>query len=126
MIRRPPRSTRTDTLFPYTTLFRSRRWHSCKSIVEPKMSLNLADLAQSLSDSDATTATPNPALNDIAINCVLADIIHGLDQTVDQFWRRHSKRPHLPYNLQDIWLHIPRQRALVVAWQFPKLVACFG
>src|SRR3546814_16872074 len=29
MIRRPPRSTRTDTLFPYTTLFRSRSrpWH---------------------------------------------------------------------------------------------------
>src|SRR3546814_19527042 len=25
MIRRPPRSTRTDTLFPYTTLFRSKR-----------------------------------------------------------------------------------------------------
>src|SRR3546814_8022950 len=28
MIRRPPRSTRTDTLFPYTTLFRSR--HNAK------------------------------------------------------------------------------------------------
>src|SRR3546814_10725188 len=29
MIRRPPRSTRTDTLFPYTTLFRSEGslWH---------------------------------------------------------------------------------------------------
>src|SRR3546814_12698906 len=27
MIRRPPRSTRTDTLFPYTTLFRSGRFH---------------------------------------------------------------------------------------------------
>src|SRR3546814_11301585 len=26
MIRRPPRSTRTDTLFPYTTLFRSCAW----------------------------------------------------------------------------------------------------
>src|SRR3546814_3926529 len=26
MIRRPPRSTRTDTLFPYTTLFRSGGW----------------------------------------------------------------------------------------------------
>src|SRR3546814_13430956 len=25
MVRRPPRSTRTDTLFPYTTLFRSGR-----------------------------------------------------------------------------------------------------
>src|SRR3546814_8798680 len=29
MIRRPPRSTRTDTLFPYTTLFRS-----CRRILE--------------------------------------------------------------------------------------------
>src|SRR3546814_4060044 len=28
MIRLPPRSTRTDTLFPYTTLFRSRHSHS--------------------------------------------------------------------------------------------------
>src|SRR3546814_5686678 len=27
MIRRPPRSTRTDTLFPYTTLFRSNSLH---------------------------------------------------------------------------------------------------
>src|SRR3546814_508062 len=30
MIRRPPRSTRTDTLFPYTTLFRSPDWSSFK------------------------------------------------------------------------------------------------
>src|SRR3546814_13429525 len=29
MIRRPPRSTRTDTLFPYTTLFRSGFDHIC-------------------------------------------------------------------------------------------------
>src|SRR3546814_12036360 len=28
MIRRPPRSTRTDTLLPYTTLFRSPRPHA--------------------------------------------------------------------------------------------------
>src|SRR3546814_1195988 len=34
MIRRPPRSTRTDTLFPYTTLFRSRErplWSDAQS-----------------------------------------------------------------------------------------------
>src|SRR3546814_2974450 len=45
MIRRPPRSTRTDTLFPYTTLFRSRtscrtwgrRW-SRKSLPRPATS----------------------------------------------------------------------------------------
>src|SRR3546814_12744870 len=30
MIRRPPRSTRTDTLFPYTTLFRSPIIRTCK------------------------------------------------------------------------------------------------
>src|SRR3546814_16509862 len=28
MIRRPPRSPRTDTLFPYTTLFRSQSYYS--------------------------------------------------------------------------------------------------
>src|SRR3546814_9518777 len=33
MIRRPPRSTRTDTLFPYTTLFRSR-WMSVDGFEE--------------------------------------------------------------------------------------------
>src|SRR3546814_3614046 len=40
MIRRPPRSTRTDTLFPYTTLFRSpsppRRGGGCGRDVEPE------------------------------------------------------------------------------------------
>src|SRR3546814_9907460 len=50
MIRRPPRSTRTDTLFPYTTLFRSHqegfglyqvtqkageRWSAARAYVEP-------------------------------------------------------------------------------------------
>src|SRR3546814_10562480 len=34
MIRRPPRSTRTDTLFPYTTLFRSRVYPHRRGRVE--------------------------------------------------------------------------------------------
>src|SRR3546814_4425422 len=38
MIRRPPRSTRTDTLFPYTTLFRSEAFH-------PSLSLELCWVA---------------------------------------------------------------------------------
>src|SRR3546814_9871473 len=33
MIRRPPRSTRTDTLFPYTTLFRSRVGRAAEAVV---------------------------------------------------------------------------------------------
>src|SRR3546814_1752799 len=35
MIRRPPRSTRTDTLFPYTTLFRSARQGACARRLHP-------------------------------------------------------------------------------------------
>src|SRR3546814_5026070 len=38
MIRRPPRSTRTDTLFPYTTLFRSRATEQKRNSREPSMS----------------------------------------------------------------------------------------
>src|SRR3546814_5557107 len=35
MIRRPPRSTRTDTLFPYTTLFRSQRGRLLRDPIGP-------------------------------------------------------------------------------------------
>src|SRR3546814_10241315 len=51
MIRRPPRSTRTDTLFPYTTLFRSdkvakdfRRGSSRKSSSMTRLSRKLPKL----------------------------------------------------------------------------------
>src|SRR3546814_17368178 len=49
MIRRPPRSTRTDTLFPYTTLFRSESWslfndcHSRSELVTAATALIPAD-----------------------------------------------------------------------------------
>src|SRR3546814_3661125 len=47
MIRRPPRSTRTDTLFPYTTLFRSLRAaarHVVQLFLEPGGEI-IADIA---------------------------------------------------------------------------------
>src|SRR3546814_19958826 len=47
MIRRPPRSTRTDTLFPYTTLFRSRVQRSHRLLVDHG-DLVAAELAQLL------------------------------------------------------------------------------
>src|SRR3546814_1277075 len=37
MIRRPPRSTRTDTLFPYTTLFRSRGFETVTYMLAGRM-----------------------------------------------------------------------------------------
>src|SRR3546814_7367767 len=41
MIRRPPRSTRTDTLFPYTTLFRSHA--DGEHVVRPDQETDHAD-----------------------------------------------------------------------------------
>src|SRR3546814_8211904 len=51
MIRRPPRSTRTDTLFPYTTLFRSITWVATCSRIEWAISL----LSASAGDCVANT-----------------------------------------------------------------------
>src|SRR3546814_5205125 len=45
MIRRPPRSTRTDTLFPYTTLFRSLRANLAHRQHDMRVRLGLPVLA---------------------------------------------------------------------------------
>src|SRR3546814_8085197 len=56
MIRRPPRSTRTDTLFPYTTLFRSADLHhqDLKGVVEAR---HLARSAQGVDHQGAASGT---------------------------------------------------------------------
>src|SRR3546814_11792128 len=46
MIRRPPRSTRTDTLFPYTTLFRSPERASGGSACLPRGYCRLREIGQ--------------------------------------------------------------------------------
>src|SRR3546814_3914371 len=58
MIRRPPRSTRTDTLFPYPTLFRSR-------------------IAEELADHDA--ANPDRPSAPFAVN----QIVHRSNERLD-------------------------------------------
>src|SRR3546814_4941770 len=45
MIRRPPRSTRTDTLFPYTTLFRSDVNHSRFTLHDLRDALKASGIA---------------------------------------------------------------------------------
>src|SRR3546814_7304863 len=57
MIRRPPRSTRTDTLFPYTTLFRSQRGH-IRRRARPKALFNFFEgytVVQALHQSSITS-----------------------------------------------------------------------
>src|SRR3546814_6605240 len=46
MIRRPPRSTRTDTLFPYTTLFRSHL--AALALAQRALGDEIIDAAQTL------------------------------------------------------------------------------
>src|SRR3546814_21127060 len=60
MIQRPPRSTRTATLFPYTTLFRSFRGTRSRDIRAP----NIVEL-DSPSKQKGTTIT-DPTLNNAA------------------------------------------------------------
>src|SRR3546814_20043228 len=55
MLRRPPRSTRTDTLFPYTTLVRS-----IEDILEP-WTIDLADWGSRLGSADLEQAIADGA-----------------------------------------------------------------
>src|SRR3546814_18636306 len=61
MIRRPPRSTRTDTLFPYTTLFRSLPRPAPGSGLPPERLLELqaAEAAALAARREVTVAQRN-------------------------------------------------------------------
>src|SRR3546814_10633780 len=58
MIRRPPRSTRTDTLFPYTTLFRSLPMKTLATFLVCAFALGDASAASAQAHPD--TAAPKP------------------------------------------------------------------
>src|SRR3546814_12477480 len=64
MIRRPPRSTRTDTLFPYTTLFRSMRNHG---LLLATATLSLCAMFSAQAVAQDTTADEGGGLRDIVV-----------------------------------------------------------
>src|SRR3546814_10752035 len=53
MIRRPPRSTRTDTLFPYTTLFRSIVAHHHRASIRNLAGRSFSLLARKMVERNA-------------------------------------------------------------------------
>src|SRR3546814_10303448 len=61
MIRRPPRSTRTDTLFPYTTLFRSAR-EAPQSVYTYELELDGNGMISNLSPRGFTPDATSAAL----------------------------------------------------------------
>src|SRR3546814_13388247 len=76
MIRRPPRSTRTDTLFPYTTLFRSSVTYSDSTIKIEDGSSNIG------------TNIPLPGLSKNVSNITVYYEKNGFETRVSQ--RRRS------------------------------------
>src|SRR3546814_10372769 len=55
MIRRPPRSTRTDTLFPYTTLFRSKAQRGIVGAIGTVLAEQGCNITDSAQFDDAAT-----------------------------------------------------------------------
>src|SRR3546814_19116023 len=68
MIRLPPRSTRTDTLFPYTTLFRSRMGRA----VAPRLAQRFARAILELGGNNGVIVAPSADL-DLALRGVALD-----------------------------------------------------
>src|SRR3546814_1397048 len=60
MIRRPPRSTRTDTLFPYTTLFQSKQWGRTRDAAGDHDQIGIVDVT----DHGQTHGQPTGELGD--------------------------------------------------------------
>src|SRR3546814_1389910 len=70
MIRRPPRSTRTDTLFPYTTLFRS---YVKSELTEGDWRIYSDNIAMARWLQETVQGMLNPALADTSIPVVEAE-----------------------------------------------------
>src|SRR3546814_7065233 len=111
MIRRPPRSTRTDTLFPYTTLFRST---VPIDIIEtpptPDPSSDPRQSSAAISPGplpspthDAAPATPIDDLVAGKLEPVLAQLAKTEDELADLKAKANSQ-PRLSENEHIAWL----------------------
>src|SRR3546814_2648188 len=70
MIRRPPRSTRTDTRFPYTTLFRSMEWEAYAD-----KSRQLKAIADEAKDADTLILATDPDREGEAISWHVQEVL---------------------------------------------------
>src|SRR3546814_19740825 len=122
MIRRPPRSTRTDTLFPYTTLFRSTlasRDAAAAPVIDPGFLTDARDMvtlragvrmmhriaaAPPLSDYAGVDRHPVDLEDDAALDAMIrrrADTVRSEERRVGQecastcrsrWWPYHEKK----------------------------------
>src|SRR3546814_18356810 len=90
MIRLPPRSTRTDTLFPYTTLFRSGLRRPCRLLRHQPLlrAHRRGDRALHVPAADAVLllhgSVPHPAGADLSLRVGCAEGILAQDSPADE------------------------------------------
>src|SRR3546814_4984226 len=86
MIRRPPRSTRTDTLFPYTTLFRS--WARVQRIAQRAQH----EAGDSYKDQQQKSVVVGPADNRVGEGARLHEKCHRRQEP--HFWPDRRSEEH--------------------------------
>src|SRR3546814_11042071 len=95
MIRRPPKSKRTDTLFPYTTLFRSEFIATAVQEWLAKFGVKTLYIAPGSPWENGYCESFNSKLRDELLN---GEIFYSLAEAriVIESWRRHynTERPH--------------------------------
>src|SRR3546814_5005277 len=75
MIRRPPRSTRTDTLFPYTTLFRSSTRVRSSTAGDPELQRFAGSIAR-LHEDGQSSSVPRSITDCISTWHHLLEVLH--------------------------------------------------
>src|SRR3546814_11843648 len=96
MIRRPPRSTRTPTLFPYTTLFRSTLTDAGKQFLDR------------CSDEQLAAAT-DPLIESSRCQALYKQWFVEADESMPREQRSPGLKPNIPYYSA---IRMPPMRAL--------------
>src|SRR3546814_16467843 len=92
MLRRPPRSTRTDTLFPYTTLFRTLEGVS-QSLLQ-KLSLGVKPgVSSSSAERKSLAAQANEAITGLKLLDAAELVIDATGPTPTLAWRTLAGGP---------------------------------
>src|SRR3546814_7665368 len=98
MIRRPPRSTRTDTLFPYTTLFRSIILRSSvrhepqlvpAPVARPIASAEAAPAAMAVRSEEHTSELQSLMRISYAVFCLKKKKQHSVRKQTQETHKRH-------------------------------------
>src|SRR3546814_14706001 len=82
MLRRPPRSTRTDTLLPYTTLFRSSLFHHLTRTLDTRVFRSLLD--------GYVSRNSGPFSINLNVSTILSDTFRDFDSRIGNIVKKEQ------------------------------------